>query len=171
MRESGKGIATVALVLALVSVGLGGFIVYKEFFVNPNSSNYTTSTSFYLSSKYTNPINIWVDMDELDITVNVASGDVHILYTSQVQLYFESVGFESYFSAEITVDGTPKTNSYKVIVVIGTGGDINEHYSFSLQYVVSGLDSSNHVIGLQIRGAHINNYASDQVLSASYNSV
>ena len=143
----GKGSTILATIAVVIGLGVGGYVLYNNFFaVQPNQ--WYKSGSFV---EYMSPGTAWDTSSFFSIDFTVGSGEtVYFSYVGHV-LLDDSSG-DSFVDISFSVDGIRWYYPYERVQRYNTGSPGGIQLSVVLQHYNTTMPSGNHTVNIAFRG-------------------
>ena len=159
----GKGSSILATIALVVGLGVGGFVMYDNFFVTP--SVIPPENQWYKSYGFTYLVPssvIWSTLSPITINFNVSSGQaVYFLFIGQIN--FDDDSTDSYVEVKFKIDGII-LNLPRIYVERFLGVDPGGlRMSVSLQHYNTTMTSGTHSVAIVFTGNDI----SDSIMEFS----
>lgn len=146
--KSGKGLGAISILLAIISLGLGGYVIYDTY-LSPSSLNeissidhwYKESNSFSFDStsfEYVDPMSFTVKLYETSSVYIVFNGFVRFPIDDTYNIVYIRIKINDFY------EGQEMTVEAEAI-------DFRQRYSFALQYFDPSLPANTYTISIWAR--------------------
>lgn len=161
----GKSTAVVSILALMISIGVGGYFLYDNFFAVPPAAS--TSNQYFETNYnfiYAPLVGIWLKMPDLFIEFNITQGEsVYFFYLGQVHLV--PAADDTYLEFRFIFDGivsiTPFCRIQRYNSTVNPGGLVVDA---SLQHYIPTMIPGTHNVTVQYRAGDTTDYIYPQSL-------